>query len=214
MRKKKRKFIAKWIVIGLAIIFGAMAVLAGGALFIFGSDAIDFLNREYGMMPASDDDRGGSSDEGEVSVNIEGSDVEDLGGSGASGGGGGGGSGGGNDGGSVGFICSEWQPVQYSLGNFFENIECLVYGVGGCDKVKATCGSEVFNLDYDIGGVFGIRHSLFSGDDEIGFDIVEKEVRSRDRKTLRTEIILEGSFDVGSLKCVVDSGKIPEKCLG
>ncbi len=192
-----KKGVLRNVLIGVGIIFGLALILGMGVLFVFGDRVSD--------VAWDKDDEDVVSSVAEVRLEIEGGAVEDLGGDSD-------GDGGGSSG-DVGFVCSEWQPVQYSLGNFFENIECLVYGVDGCERVRAVCGSELFNLDYDLGGVFEIRHSLFSGDDEIEFEIIEENVGTRERAVLRTEIMLDGLFDVGSLECVVNTERVPQLCV-
>ncbi len=196
----KKRSVARNVYVGLAVVLGIAVVLAGGLLFIFGEDTPKVLG--FGKQGMEDSERADlGSDEGidsDSSGNLSGEfEVGVIEG----------------DSGSI-FVCSEWKQVQYSLGDFFEEIECLVYGVEGCESVRAVCGSEVFNLDYETGGVFKIRHSVFSGDQEVGFEIIEENVGARGRVALRAEIELEGIFDVGSLKCVVDSDSIVHKCVG
>ena len=200
----------KGLYIGLLIGGGVAVVLAGGMFFVFGEGTLnvfDFKNQDavdggqYNFRGGDFDveDDGVLSDSGEVAS--------------SSGGGGGGSSSGDSGDEDIGFVCSDWKPVQYSLGNFVDDIECLVYGIDGCEKVKAVCGSQVLNLDYATGGIFGIRHSVFLGDEEVSFKVIEENVGPRGRVTLRAEMMLEGVFDVGSLKCVVDSERIPEYCV-
>lgn len=195
------------IYVGLAVVLGVAVVFIGGMFFIFGSETIevfDFRSQESDVR--SQDDFGDDDVALDESGNV---------GGGAGGGvGGDSGGGGGSGGEDVGFVCSRWQPVQYSFGNFFENVECLVYGVGGCERVRAVCGAEVFNLDYELGGIFGVKFFLFSGDDEISLEVIEEDVGARGRVSLRSEVVLDGEFDVGGLRCVVDSGRVPARCMG
>lgn len=191
----------KSLYVWLIVIGVSVSVLIAGELFIFG---IGSLSEDDGSFF---EENSYVDDSEEVSLSDEEQVVSSEGAGGGSGGASGGEAG-------AGFVCSKWQPVQYSLGEFDENIECLVYGVGVCNRVKASCGVEVFNLDYDIEGIFGIRFSLFSGDDEIAFEVVDADVGAREREALDAEIFLDGEFDVGSLKCVIDSDRVPRECLG
>jgi hypothetical protein len=197
----KKRSVERKIYVGLAVVLGIAVVLGGGLFFIFGEDTPEVLGFDkLGIGGDEQDDlRSDENADLDSSGNVSGESEENVSIVGS---------------GSDRFICSEWSQVQYSLGNFFEEIECLVYGVEGCESVRATCGSEVFNLDYETGGAFRIRHSVFSGDQEIEFEIVEENVGARGRATLRAEVEMEGVFDVGSLRCIVDSDSIPHKCIG
>ncbi len=214
MRNKKKVMRRVWI--WASVVLGLCVVGVGGIFFVFGDETLEVVglgDRDSGVRGQD-----GLSNE---DVGMDDDDVSGVASGGASGGGGGGSSSGGGD---AGGVCSEWQPVQYSIGNFFEHIECLVYGVGGCDKVKAVCGSEVFNLDYEAGGNFGIRFSLFEGvevlmgqevsGEEIGFEIIEEGLGARERVSLMSEIVVDGEFNVGELRCVVNSESVPMKCVG
>lgn len=201
--KKRSKKIIRRVGVGLGIFIVAVLVLVGGVFFVFGDDTASIFGARFPVFIG-----GGGEDLGDdyVDSRIVSSGGGEVGVSdgGASGGGGGGGA----------FVCNDWRPIQYSLANFNENIECLIYGVGTCEKVKASCSSELVNLDYDVGGNFGIRFSYFTGMQEDAFEVIEWEVSPRGRVILRSEVILYGSYDVSSMKCVVDSEIIPEKCFG
>jgi len=208
-----RDVFMKGLYIGLLVAGGVTVVLVVGIFFVFGEDTLnvfDFKDQDA-VGSGQDDFKGGDFDVGDDGVESDSGEVA------SSSGGGGGGSSSGDSGDGdedIGFVCSDWRPVQYSLGNFVDDIECLVYGIDGCEKVKATCGSQVFNLDYATGGIFGIRHSVFLGDEEVSFKVIEENVGPRGRVALRAEMVLDGIFDVGNLKCVVDSERIPEHCVG
>ena len=109
--------------------------------------------------------------------------------------------------------CTRFQYVQYSLSNFVEEAECLVYGVGGCEQVRIVCSSKVFNMDYEIGGNFGIVYSLTSGNETIGSERMGKEVGARTGDVLRVEVVKDGLFDISSLGCSIDMEIVPKRWL-
>jgi hypothetical protein len=194
-----RRFLFGMIALGLMLLIASL-----GVLFVYGGNAFDVLGDVGGFFSGEDED---------ILKDNEDPNSGD-GRAGAGGGSGGGGSGGGTGTGEEDSACSYWGPIQYSLGEFEENIECLIYGVEGCEKVKATCTAELRNLNDNVGGVFGIRFSLFSGGFPVISEIVEENLGPRERVVMRGEMMLEGDvYDVSSLECVTESEFIPVKCF-
>ena len=193
----------KGVYVALITVVVLAVVVAGGVLFVFGGN----------VFPA-EEVKAATSDNARVAIDIlENEDnIEDKTNDAIDSSGGGGGASSDSIDGVVDSGCV-LQPVQYSLGEFVEQIECLFYGVDGCERVLAICESEIFNLDYDFGGDFVIKQSLFDGEDELDFELIEENVDARERVALRSEISLDGDFDVESLRCVVDSVEIPSRCL-
>lgn len=210
MKKRVRSFL-KWGVVVFLGFFVLTVLIAVGFVFIFGEDAID---NPFGYLPFS-----GSNGVNNDKINENANDVFGS----SNGGGGASGSSSGGESGSS-FVCNGWEDVQYSIGNFIENIECLVYGINGCERVRAVCGSDVYNLDSDVGGAFAIRYSVYSGDTlgeeydshegELSYEVVEKDIGANSKGTFVSEMTLDGEFDTSNLKCVVDKESVPTKCTG
>ena len=188
----------KWLWVVL-VVFGLVATVGFGAFFVFGDEVLKAVgdDRFFGGDSYSDDreyDDGGDlveGDEGFVS-------------------GGGGSVGGGGDSDDV-YICPT-DPLQYSLTKFISDVECLVYGVGGCESVKMVCSAELRNLDYEVGGIFGIEYSLVSDGEILEARVIETDIAPRAKSVFRTEIFVEGEFDVGALECAIDMENVPVKC--
>lgn len=111
------------------------------------------------------------------------------------------------------FICNRYQPLQYSIGSFIQDVECLVNGTTGCDKIKVKCSSELYNLDYNTGGVFGIRYSLTSGGDILDYDIDSGRVEPRRAEVFSVEFVKSGSFNVDNMGCLIDMDSVARKCI-
>ena len=70
------------------------------------------------------------------------------------------------------------QQIQYSLKNFKNNVKCTNMGADGCIRLIVNCSMEIYNLDRDADGIFGIRYSLVdSNDEELDFELVQKNTR-------------------------------------
>jgi hypothetical protein len=188
------------------IVFLGVAVLTGGMFFVFGDDTLGVVGIKDQIMDEENSDMNNSENSDAFIFNKDGIAVA------AGSGGGGGGSGVSNLIEGV-FGCSEWKPVQYSFRNFFEDIECLVYGDLGCEKAKATCKVDISNLDSELGGTFSVGHSLYYEDQAVGFNIAEEYIEPLKKKTLTSEIIVDGNFDIDSFKCNVNVNTIPTRCL-
>lgn len=192
------------------IVWGGFIVLfvVFGVVFVFGDKIFEVVEDRspfFGESLASGEDDVSVDD-----VDLNGDEIDGVV-AGDSSEGGGEGSGGSSGGSSPG--CTRFQYVQYSLSNFVEEAECLVYGVGGCEQVRIVCSSKIFNMDYEIGGNFGIVYSLTSGNDSIGSERMEKEVEARTSDVLRVEVIKDGLFDVNSLGCSIDMEIVPKRWL-
>jgi len=166
-------FMKRKIYVGV-VVFVMVVVLAGAVLFVFWDDVLGF----YDNMNSEEGGSGFAGDVevvGEVGVDIESPDVEDLGSGGGSGGGDDGGSGGGPGGAEV--ISCDSEQVQYSLKNFRNDVLCLESGVVGCVKVGVNCSFEVYNFDDGIDDVFEVSYSLVdSNKDELDFRLIGREV--------------------------------------
>lgn len=202
--KKRSGRVLKFFVIGVGVFLGVILLVAGGLIFVFGEDIIehplDYLpfKDSVGIGYESNDDF------------VEGEDAASFGG------GGGGGGGGAAEGGIVTKepVCLRWEPVQYSIGDFDENIECLVYGIGICNKIKGKCYAQVKNLDDEVSGTFDIRFSLSSGGfEEAYYEIVSEEIGAKEKVLLGTDFEIEGEFDMASLEFVIDTESVPQRCF-
>lgn len=188
-----------WIVLVIFI----LAVFVSGVLFIFGDSVLDGSVKDIFFSKDSVVKSGDDSAGADVWNNVD--EV------GFSGEGGSEGSGGGSSD-SV-FICSKYQPLQYSLGSFVQDVVCLVNGTVECDKVSVKCSSELYNLDYDSGGVFGVRYSLAYSGEVLDYDVDSGNVGPRSAEVLNVEFAREGSFNVDDIVCLVDMDSVARKCV-
>jgi len=202
--KKKGRDVFRKVFLGVLIILVLGVIVFAGTFFVFGNDLLDTVGD--GEFFAGSSRSADAGDRGVENVNNLGDDRMV-----SSGGGGSGGASSSSDDSSE--VTCPMQQVQYSLGNFVEKAECLLYGVGGCEKVKVICSAELYNLDRDVGGLFGIQYSLTSGNEVLEVKVVEADVGTRSRVILRTEIVKDGLFDVGKLGCSIDMESVPMKCI-
>jgi hypothetical protein len=186
------------------VVFGAVALLVGGMFFVFGKDTVNVIVGEKRVVDS----------DGEIIPDDVLNSEEKIVPYGGAGGGASGGSGGGGGVEGMDPSCERWYPVDYSLGKFFEKIECLVEGDSGCESVKASCGSEVTNLDYSIGGIFSVRNSLISNGEEVGFGVGSENIAARGFVNIGNEILVDGVFDIENLSCIVNVESVPLKCVG
>lgn len=69
------------------------------------------------------------------------------------------------------------QQIQYSLKKFVNDIECTNMGVDGCVELFANCSVEVYNLDEENEGIFGIEYSLIDSQGrEIDSELIQRDV--------------------------------------
>ena len=191
-----------WIISAIFVLI----ILIGGSFFIFGSDVLDsFGKTNFIDKDSVQNGDGGTNGDGQVTesgIAILNKSGE---GSGESGGGGG-------TPDSV-FICNRYQPLQYSLGSFIKDVECLVNGTTECEKIRVECSTELYNLDYDASGVFKIKYSLTSEGEILGYDFDDGNVGARNTDVLNVEFVEEGSFDVDKMGCLIDMDSVPQKCV-
>jgi len=195
----------------LGIIGGISLVVfvALGFVFVFGENSLDVLNGKNFDIEASSEGSGNSPTVDSGVDNEKESLVDSD--STSNGGGGSGGSSTGEE--NNDFACNNLEPVQYSLRNFVEDISCLESIDNKCVAVAVNCSVEVYNLDHIVGGVFGIRYSVVSGEDVFDEEIDEKDIAVGDMDILKSEFLLNGSFDIEDLECSIDMDSVPRKCV-
>ncbi len=159
------------------VVFGIMVVLVilFGLLFVFGDEVLRVVDDVMSSGGSSSSEN--IVDDGDVGVvseagGVEGSDV------------------GGSESGDVGEVADcRMQQVQYSLKNFKNSVECTDMGEVGCTRVVVSCSMEVYSF-YDGVGVFGIRYALVDSDDEeLDFELIEKEVEFGTPVVFSTEFV-------------------------
>lgn len=84
---------------------------------------------------------------------------------------------GGNSEEAIDGVNCKMQQIQYSLKNFKNSVECTNTGANGCISLVVNCSMEVYNLDREVDGIFGIRYSLVNSEnEELDFELVQKNV--------------------------------------
>jgi len=146
----------KWSIIILVVVL--LIVASGFTVLVLLGEKLP-IPEKYSER-ASDEER--SEEEEEDGTGITGSKDIPVGAS-SSGGGSSGGGGGGNSGSSV-ITCSSFNPVSYSLRNFYDVASCEEYNGDTCIRLFANCSVELFNLDGGTGGEFGLSFTLIDGD--------------------------------------------------
>lgn len=69
------------------------------------------------------------------------------------------------------------QQIQYSLKKFVNDVECTNIGDDGCIKLLANCSVNVYNLDQENSGDFGIRYALINPNGiELDSKLIQKSV--------------------------------------
>ena len=202
-----KKKVMRRIFVGL---IGVVLFFVLGVFFILGDQVFD-SSSDYGFF-GGDSSFGGDGDEAEVlgedSVGVAGGES---------------GSGGGSDGSEESDVGCVTQPVQYSLKNFVEDVECLLEDEGVCVEARVNCSVEVYNFDEGVGpqgddsgepDLFGVEFSLvdYRGM-TLDSGVVERSVGVGVSEILGLEFVYVGSFDVGDLGCGIEMERVPGKCV-
>ncbi len=142
-----------------------------------------------------------------------------IGGGGGTGGGAGGGAGGEGGGGAGGSASSVGncfgQQIAYSLKNFIENSVCDEFQGSFCVKKIMNCSLEVYNLDDNTSGIFGVRFSFL--EEESAFDYLSKEfnVGAGEHKIFEGVLEIESLGESGrankDLSCSFNTYKVPKE---
>ncbi|NPE26847.1 hypothetical protein HNV12_02485 [Methanococcoides sp. SA1] len=110
-------------------------------------------------------------------------------------------------------ICGT-QPVQYSLKNFVEDVNCLSGTDLECTQAVINCSVEIYNFDLSVDDLFAIEFSLVDSEEvKLESNIIERVVGIGAFEILVSEFIYEGNFDVNDLGCGVAMERIPRKCV-
>ncbi len=134
------------------------------------------------------------------------------GGAGGGGGSGGGDGGAGASGGASG--CTERQ-IAYALKNFVESADCNEFQGSVCVKKIMNCSLEVYNLDDNTNGIFGIRFSFL--EEGSVFDYLSKEfnVGAGEHKIFEGVLGVESAGEDGrankNLYCSFNTEKVPKE---
>ena len=190
----------KRVYIGLAVIGVLVFVL--GWIFVFGDKVLDSVDSgEFLGRDSYVDKERGEAENGEQVIEDERRELEDVVKGEADGAGEP----------SESEVGYRTQQVQYSLRNFVESVECLENGTTKCNKIGVNCSVEVYNLDHEVGGIFGIRYSLISDEKELDSEVAEKDIGVGEMGVLKVGFVREGSFgfDV-DWGCSIDMESVPQ----
>jgi len=180
-----------WVYVGLVVL-----VLGMGAVFIFGVD--EDVDAGTGFLKESSEGVGSVGDDevlGGGSDNVVAEEEEVL-----------------NE--SEVEVDCEVEPVQYSLKNFVEEVECLDGVDSDCVEVRMNCSVEIYNFDEGVDDTFIVGFSLIDLEEVmLASDVVEMSVSVGASEVLGLEFVESGSFDVGDLGCDIRMNRVPEKCV-
>ena len=69
------------------------------------------------------------------------------------------------------------QQIQYSLKKFVNEVKCTNTGDDECIKLLANCSVDVYNLDQENNGNFGIRYAIIDSNGiELDSKLIQKNV--------------------------------------
>jgi len=181
----------KWVFVGLVVL-----VLGMGVVFIFGVDG--GVDGGTGFLKESSGEDVGGEDVGVLgggSDNVVGVEEKVLNES------------------EVGVEC-DVEPVQYSLKNFVEDVECLDGVDADCLEVRMNCSVEIYNFDEGLDDLFVVDFNLVDSEEVIlKSDFVEMSVGVGASEVLVSEFVEVGNFNIGDLECGIEMIDIPEKCV-